>query len=205
MLRRCKVFAINSSFWSMAAAPLIGYAGEKHSARSVFLSRNALPLLPPLPVWAMVTSLWSYPPSHCRFPVWPQESCFKLVLAPLLWPEVLLILLLLEKLNVHERRQCGRLVAERALSVSGLCEWFVFVPVWCCTSADGDASYCSVSLRMQWRMFQREVCKKLFCLFNQGCFGFFSKQYLKGDGVAVEPISRQKLEMLVKEGCSQWG
>lgn len=114
---------------------------------------------------------------------------------------MLLILFLPEKLNVHEDGRCGRLAAVRALSVP--CEQFIFVPIWCCTSTDGDASYSSVSLRTQWRMFQREVCKKLFCLFNHRHFGFLSKQYLKGDGVAVEPLSRQKLEMLVKKGYSE--
>lgn len=53
-------------------------------------------------------------------------------------------------------------------------------------------------------MFQGKVCKKLFCLFNRRHFGFFSKQYLKGDGVAVEPIREQKSDnVLEKEGYSE--
>lgn len=152
----------------------------------------------------MVTSLRSYPPSRCRFPVWPQESHFKLVLSPLLWPEVPLILFLLVKLSAHEYRRRGRPAAARALSVPGLCGWFVFDPIWVLYLSRWWCQCSLVSLRTQWRMFQGKVCKKLLCLFNHRHFGIFSKRYLKGDGVAVEPTRGQKSDnVLEKERYSE--
>lgn len=49
-------------------------------------------------------------------------------------------------------------------------------------------------------MFWGKVCKKLRCLFNHRDFGFFSKQYLKGDGVAVELIRGQKSDNVLEKG-----
>lgn len=83
----------------------------------------------PCPAWAVVTSLRSYPPSHCRFPVWSRESNFELVVSPLLWPEVLLILFLLVKSTVHEHwvwqaSACQSSVCHRTMGM------VVSVPVW---------------------------------------------------------------------------
>lgn len=87
---------------------------EKGIKLTIFISQK-----PFLPEWALITSLWSYPPSHCRFPVWPRESCSELVLSPSLWPAVLLILFLLVKLNVYE--YCGGSVCPRTVQMVCVC------------------------------------------------------------------------------------
>lgn len=53
-------------------------------------------------------------------------------------------------------------------------------------------------------MFQGKVCKQCLVCLITGILVFFSKQYLKGDGAAVEPIRGQKSgNVLEKEGYSQ--
>lgn len=129
----------------------------------------------PLPPWAVVTRLQSHPLSHCRLPAWPRERCFKLVLSPLLCPEVLLIFLLLMKFNVHEYWWCGGPPAARALSAQDCAGALCLSQVGCCITADSDARAPWCHLGHNGECSRESFAKSLFvCLFDHRHLWLFS-------------------------------